>query len=95
MSAFDSDAFDVDAFDEDAFDFDSATTGIYRTFAEWINAQAGLTGTTNDRIKQYLEDLGYTGHISDMLFEWLTDEGYSQYTLQDKLYAWSIDNLLI
>lgn len=66
---------------------------VYRTFAEWIYNQPGLTGTVNDRLKAFLVGLGYSGTNGDMLFKWLTDTGYTQGTLPDKLYAWSLVNL--
>lgn len=95
MAAFDSDAFDTNAFDS-VFDFDSAPgIPMYFTFAEWLNAQPGLSGNINDKLRQYLIALGYSGHNTDMLYKWLSDSGYIQSTLTDRMYAWSSDNLLI
>jgi len=95
MSSFDSDSFDTAAFDSASFDFDTPVSPLYRTFAEWIFNQPGLTGSTNDRLSQYLRALGYKGHNSDMMFEWLGSLGYLQKTLPERAYAWSLDNLLI
>lgn len=64
------------------------------TFSEWILLQPGLSGTVQDRLKQYLISLGYSGHTQDMLYSWLTGLGYPQTHIQEKYAAWALSNLI-